>query len=240
MRCESGEFQLLPAVDVAGGRAAQVVQGDDDPRAAAHRWVAQGADWVHLVDLDRAFGRGQNGTLLSAIIRDLSVPVQLSGGIRDQAGLDAALETDARRVVLSCAALADLDWVSRLLAEHGDRIAVGVDVDRGELVARGTSQRWGPIARALPGIAALQADCYVVADASRDGARSGVDTALFTGVATALGGHVVASGGVASSADLVSLAAIPGVTGAVLGASLYSGDVDLRQARHALQRQALS
>lgn len=224
---------LLPAVDVAGGRAAQVVgEGTTDPYAVALGWVDQGAQWVHLVDLDRAFGRGENADLLAGIIGALPVPVQLSGGIGDDAALAAALGTGAARIVLSSAALRDPGWVAEAVRGHRDRIAVGVDVHDAEVVARGSEVRLGPLDQVLAGLTAVDCRTYVVADAARDGRRHGADTTLFRRVAEEVDGTVVASGGVASLADLEQLAALvrAGVGGVVLGSALYHGAFTLAEA----------
>lgn len=224
---------LLPAVDVAGGRAAQVVgEGTTDPYAVARAWVDQGSAWVHLVDLDRAFGRGDNLAQLAAIIEALPVPVQLSGGIGDEESVAAALGTGAARVVLSSAALRDPEWVADVVRTHRERVAVGVDVHGAEVVARGSEVRLGPLDDVLAGLAAVACRTYVVADAARDGRRHGADTTLFRRVAEEVDGTVIASGGVASLADLEQLAALApvGVGGVVLGAALYHGAFTLAEA----------
>lgn len=232
---ERETFVLLPAVDISAGLASQVIDGDRDPMRVAQGWVDRGAGWIHLVDLDLAFGRGQNHALVSELIAALPVPVQLSGGITDLARLEDALRAGARRVVTSSAALAEPEWLARAIAEHGDRIAVGVDVADEQVVARGSRRRFGPVSTALPGIAALGASCHVVADASRDGTRAGSDLTLFAGLGRALG-RVIASGGVAGLEDLRALAAAPGVTGAVVGAGLYAGGFSLEEAQAMVQR----
>jgi phosphoribosylformimino-5-aminoimidazole carboxamide ribonucleotide (ProFAR) isomerase len=224
---------LLPAVDVAGGRAAQVVgDGTTDPLAVAAGWVDQGAEWVHLVDLDLAFGRGANTDLLAGVIERLPVPVQLSGGIGDDATLAAALATGAARVNLSSLALRDPGWVTDVVRAHPDRVAVGVDVAGAEVVARGSAVRIGPLEEVLAGLAGAGCRTYVVADASRDGRLHGADDALFLRVAEAVDGQVVASGGVASLEDLRRLRALvpAGVTGLVLGSALYHGAFTLAEA----------
>ncbi|HLS40715.1 MAG TPA: HisA/HisF-related TIM barrel protein [Ornithinicoccus sp.] len=226
-------MELLPAVDVAGGRAVQVVDaGDPDPYAVALRWVHQGARWLHLVDLDRAFGRGENADLLAEVVGTVPVPVQLSGGIADEAALEWALGTGARRVVLSSAALGEEDRVAEVVRVHGDRVALGVDVRGDQVVARGTDLRIGPLDEVLEFLASLPEATLVVADASRDGTRAGTDLDLFARVAAAVPHRVVASGGVASLADLRRLTTLPGrgVHGVVLGSALYHGAFTLAEA----------
>lgn len=225
---------VLAAVDVAAGRAAQAVGGgDDDPWSVASGWVRQGAPWIHLVDLDRAFGRGDNADLLAEIVDRLPVPVQLSGGLADEAALDWAASTGAARVVLASGALADPGLVHDALARHGRRLVVAMDVRDGVVVSRGTPLELGPVREVLAANPALRQAAYVlVADASRDGTRDGADLDLFGEVAGLLAAEVIASGGVASVEDLRGLAALSGlgVRHVVLGSALYHGAVDLRQA----------
>lgn len=223
---------LLPAVDIADGRAAQVVSdGTVDPAAVTQRWVDAGARWIHLVDLDRAFGRGDNRELLEELVRRIPVPVQLSGGIADEESLDWALGTGATRAVLASSTLADPALVSRLLARHGDRVVVAVDVRDRQVVSRGTTLDLGPVAEVLRDHPVREARQVLVADASRDGTRAGSDLHLFAEVADLVTGEVVASGGVATIHDLRALAGVhPRVRSAVLGAALYHGVFTLEEA----------
>lgn len=229
----SGALTLLPAVDIAGGRASQVVgDSDNEPERVAAGWVAAGARWLHLVDLDRAFGRGDNAALLADLVASQPVPVQLSGGIDDDSALGVALATDATRVNLASTALRDPGWVRDVVREHGERIAVGLDVRGGEVVARGTDARLGLLDDVLADLQGAGARNYVVADATRDGTRHGADTALFRHVAERVDGQVIASGGVASLEDLIGLRALVriGVRGVVLGSALYHGAFTLDEA----------
>ncbi len=227
---------LLPAVDVAGGRAAQVVEGDDDPLRVARAWVAEGARWVHLVDLDRAFRRGTDLPLLAEIVDALPVPVQLSGGLDTPEAVEQALATGARRVNLAVTALREPGWVAALVREHGDRIAVGLDVLGDRVVARGSGEDLGPlddvVATVREALAEARPGAYVVADAGRDGRRTGADLRLFAGLVDRLDAPLLASGGVASLADLAGLRSA-GVTGVVLGAALYHGVFTLGEALEA-------
>lgn len=226
---------LLPAVDVAGGRAAQVVDGGpDDPGTVARGWVDQGARWIHLVDLDLAFGRGRNTELLAGLVRDLPVPVQLSGGVGDRGSLERAAATDAARVVLASSALADPSLVEHAHRLLGERLVVAIDLRAGRVVARGTDLDLGPLAQVLARNPVLTGEVahVLVADAGRDGRRTGADLALFADVAGRVSGQVTASGGVASLDDLASLRGLTdrGVTHTVLGAALYHGSFTLREA----------
>lgn len=226
---------LMPAVDVAAGRADQVVgDGPDDPYAVAMGWVEQGASWIHLVDLDRAFGRGENARFLADLVRRIPVPVQLSGGLADDDSITWAASTSASRLVLASSTLADPDLVARAADEHGrDRVVAAVDVREGRVVSRGTALDLGPVHEVLPGHPALRlTEHLLVADASRDGSRRGSDVALFAQIAALGTAEVIASGGVADLADLRALRTLApdGVTHAVLGAALYHDAFTLQQA----------
>lgn len=226
---------LLPAVDVAGGRAAQVPGGaPDDPAVVAQAWVDQGADWVHLVDLDRAHGRGAAPDLLADLVERIPVPVQLSGGIADLDSLDWAAGTGADRVVLSSTALADPELVARAHQLLGERLVVAIDVRHGEVVSRGTDLRLGPVPQVIARHPLLLhgVEHVLVADASRDGRRTGADLHLFAAVAGLVAADVTASGGVASLDDLRALRGLAGLglTHAVLGAALHEGAFTLAEA----------
>jgi 1-(5-phosphoribosyl)-5-[(5-phosphoribosylamino)methylideneamino] imidazole-4-carboxamide isomerase/N-(5'phosphoribosyl)anthranilate isomerase len=236
-------FTLLPAVDVADGTAVRLVHGAagtetryGDPREAALAWQRAGAEWVHLVDLDAAFGRGSNAPLLAEVIAALDVAVELSGGIRDDESLAAALRTGARRVNVGTAALERPDWVARAIAEHGDRIAVGLDVRGGTLSARGWTRDGGDLWAELARLDAAGCARYVVTDIRRDGAMQGPNVELYREVCAATKAPVVASGGVSSLADLRALAALEplGVEGAIVGKALYAGAFTLPEALKAV------
>jgi 1-(5-phosphoribosyl)-5-[(5-phosphoribosylamino)methylideneamino] imidazole-4-carboxamide isomerase/N-(5'phosphoribosyl)anthranilate isomerase len=232
-------FTLLPAVDVADGTAVRLVHGAagtetryGDPREAALAWQRDGAEWVHLVDLDAAFGRGTNAPLLAEVIRTLDVDVELSGGIRDDESLTAALATGARRVNIGTAALEQPDWVARAIGRYGDRIAVGLDVRGGTLAARGWTRDGGDLWDALARLDDAGCARYVVTDIRRDGTLTGPNTQLYKEVCARTDRPVVASGGVSSLADLRELAALEpvGIEGAVVGKALYAGAFTLPEA----------
>jgi len=233
------DFVLLPAVDVADGRAVRLTQGAagtetsyGDPLEAALRWQRDGAAWIHLVDLDAAFGRGENRQLLAAVVRRLDVAVELSGGIRDDVSLEAALGTGAARVNLGTAALENPDWVRSAIARHGDRIAVGLDVRGTTLAARGWTQDGGELFEVLARLDADGCARYVVTDVRRDGTLTGPNVDLLRTVCAATDRPVVASGGVSSLDDLRTLAALApdGVEGAIVGKALYAGAFTLPEA----------
>ncbi|OZM70478.1 bifunctional 1-(5-phosphoribosyl)-5-((5-phosphoribosylamino)methylideneamino)imidazole-4-carboxamide isomerase/phosphoribosylanthranilate isomerase PriA [Amycolatopsis antarctica] len=236
-------FELLPAVDVADGQAVRLVQGEagtetsyGDPLDAALAWQADGAEWIHLVDLDAAFGKGSNRELLAGVVGKLDVRVELSGGIRDDASLAAALETGARRVNLGTAALEDPAWCAKVIAEHGDRVAIGLDVritERGHrLAARGWTQDGGDLWEVLARLDADGATRYVVTDVSKDGTLRGPNVDLLREVTARTDAPIVASGGVSSVDDLRTLAALrsAGVEGAIVGKALYAGAFTLPEA----------
>ncbi len=230
---------LLPAVDVADGQAVRLVRGAagtetryGDPLAAALAWQRDGAEWVHLVDLDAAFGRGSNRDLLAEVVRSLDVRVELSGGIRDDESLAAALGTGCTRVNLGTAALEDPAWCARAIAQYGDRIAVGLDVRGTTLAARGWTREGGELFDVLARLDADGCARYVVTDVGRDGTLTGPNLELLRSVCAATDRPVVASGGVSSLADLRALAELTGegVEGVIVGKALYAGAFTLPEA----------
>jgi phosphoribosyl isomerase A len=232
-------LELLPAVDVASGQAVRLVQGAagsetsyGDPLDAALAWQRAGASWIHLVDLDAAFGRGSNAELLGSVVGVLDIDVEMSGGIRDDASLDRALATGCRRVNIGTAALENPSWVASVIARHGDKIAVGLDVRGTTLAARGWTAEGGEL---FPTLARLDAEgCarYVVTDVHRDGTLTGPNVGLLRDVCAATPAPVVASGGVSSLHDLRTLASLVpiGVEGAIVGKALYAGAFTLEEA----------
>ena len=240
-------LELLPAVDVADGQAVRLVQGEagsetayGDPLAAALAWQEAGAEWIHLVDLDRAFGRGTNAPLLAEVVGRLDVQVELSGGIRDDASLHAALATGCRRVNIGTAALEDPEWCARAIAEFGDRIAVGLDVRGTTLAARGWTQEGGDLWEVLARLEREGCARYVVTDVTKDGTLKGPNLELLREVCARTDRPVVASGGVSSLDDLRAIATLLpiGVEGAIVGKALYAGAFTLEQALAAMQECA--
>ncbi len=232
-------FELLPAVDVADGRAVRLVQGRagtetsyGPPLDAAVAFQRAGARWIHLVDLDAAFGRGSNADLLAEVVGALDVDVELSGGIRDDASLQAALATGCTRVNIGTAALEDPDWCASAIARFGDRVAVGLDVRGTTLAARGWTQDGGDLWEVLARLDAQGCARYVVTDVTKDGTLRGPNIDLLQQVCAATKAPVVASGGVSSLADLVELAGLgaDGLEGAIVGKALYAGAFTLPQA----------
>jgi 1-(5-phosphoribosyl)-5-[(5-phosphoribosylamino)methylideneamino] imidazole-4-carboxamide isomerase/N-(5'phosphoribosyl)anthranilate isomerase len=233
------KLELLPAVDVVEGQAVRLVQGEagsetsyGDPLTAALAWQDAGAEWIHLVDLDAAFGRGSNRTLLAELVGKLDVRVEMSGGIRDDASLDAALGTGCARVNIGTAALENPDWVRKAIARHGDKIAVGLDVRGTTLSARGWTQDGGELFDVLARLDADGCARYVLTDVRRDGTLTGPNVELLRQVCGATTKPVVASGGVSSLEDLRVLRELVdlGVEGAIVGKALYARAFTLEEA----------
>lgn len=230
---------LLPAVDVQGGQAVQLTQGIagsekvfGDPLAAARRWQDAGAQWLHLVDLDAAFGRGSNAEVIAEITAHLSLNVELSGGIRDDASLDRALATGCRRVNIGTAALENPAWCERIIAEHGDRIGIAIDVKGANLAARGWVREGGDWAEAVRRLSDAGCRTFVVTDVKSDGMLTGPNLELLRRVCALTDAEVIASGGIASLDDLRDLRTLVplGVTGAIIGTALYVGNFTLEEA----------
>ena len=232
-------LELLPAVDVKDGRAVRLVQGElarestyGSPLEVALDFQKSGAEWLHLVDLDAAFGRGENSALLAEVVGRLDIDVELSGGIRDDESLMRALATGCRRVNLGTAALENPEWTSRVIAEHGDRIAVGLDVRGHVLAARGWTKEGGDLFETLARLESDGCARYVVTDVTKDGTLQGPNLELLKEVCAATKKPVVASGGISSLEDIKALCALSqvGVEGAIVGKALYAGAFTLEQA----------
>lgn len=238
---------LLPAVDVKDGAAVRLVQGAAGtetsygaPLEAALAWQRDGAEWIHLVDLDAAFGTGDNRELLASVVARLDVAVELSGGIRDDASLEAALATGAARVNLGTAALESPDWVRGAIARHGDKIAVGLDVRGTTLAARGWTKEGGDIWETIVRLDADGCARYVVTDVNRDGTLTGPNLDLLREVCSRTTAAVVASGGVSSLDDLRAIAGLRTddgrtVEGSIVGKALYAGAFTLPEALAAVR-----
>ncbi len=231
---------LLPAVDVRYGKAVRLRQGESgsetdygSPLEAAQTWVDEGAEWIHLVDLDAAFGTGNNRDQLGQIVATLGskVKIELSGGIRDDDSLNAALEAGAARVNIGTAALENPEWTAQAIAQWGDRVAVGLDVRGHTLAARGWTKEGGDLFETIDMLNKAGCSRYVVTDVSRDGMMSGPNCDLLREVAERTDAKVTASGGISSLEDIRNIAAIGGnVDAAILGKSLYAKAFTLPQA----------
>ncbi|ARJ04966.1 bifunctional 1-(5-phosphoribosyl)-5-((5-phosphoribosylamino)methylideneamino)imidazole-4-carboxamide isomerase/phosphoribosylanthranilate isomerase PriA [Humibacter sp. BT305] len=231
---------LLPAVDVADGKAVRLTQGEagtetfhGDPVDAAVDWAEQGAEWIHLVDLDAAFGRGSNLALIKRIIREAKdVSVEVSGGIRDDRSLETALDSGAKRVNLGTAALENPEWAASVIAQYGEAVAVGLDVRGTTLAARGWTEEGGDLWDVLARLEDAGCARYVVTDVTKDGTLQGPNVDLLRQVMARTERPVVASGGISSLDDLVALRELvpAGLEGAIVGRALYSGAFTLAEA----------
>jgi phosphoribosyl isomerase A len=249
-------FTLLPAVDVADGLAVRLVQGEagtetthGSPLDAAIAWQAGGAEWIHLVDLDAALGRGSNGELLAAVIAELDVNVELSGGINNDPSLNRALATGCKRIIIPTTALKDRAWCARVIAAHGERIAVSLDVRvidqpngsvQHRLASRGYTTDDGDLWETLAWLDHVGCARYIVTDVSKDGMLHGPNVDLYRAVTLATKAPVIASGGISSLADLVTLAeaaaAGSNLEGSIIGKALYAGRFTLPEALRAMKR----
>ena len=242
MTINSGQLnylELLPAVDVKDGKAVRLVQGElsqesiyGAPLEVAREFQAAGAEWLHLVDLDAAFGRGENTSLLAEVVGRLDIKVELSGGIRDDGSLKRALATGCTRVNLGTAALENPEWTARVIAEHGDRIAVGLDVRGHVLAARGWTKEGGDLFETIERLERDGCSRYVVTDVTKDGTLQGPNLELLKEVCAATKKPVVASGGISSLTDITALSSLHaiGVEGAIVGKALYAGAFTLQEA----------
>jgi phosphoribosylformimino-5-aminoimidazole carboxamide ribotide isomerase/phosphoribosylanthranilate isomerase len=234
------ELILLPAVDVADGKAVRLTQGEagsetnyGDPVDAALDFARQGADWIHLVDLDAAFGRGSNTAIIRKVIKQVrGVQVEVSGGIRDDRSLEAALESGAARINLGTAALENPEWAADVIGRYGDVIAVGLDVRGTTLAARGWTQEGGDLWAVLDRLEDAGCSRYVVTDVTKDGTLQGPNLDLLREITSRITKPVVASGGVSSLDDIIALRdLVPlGVEGAIVGKALYAGAFTLAEA----------
>lgn len=232
-------LELLPAIDIVDGQAVRLVQGElgsetgyGSPVAAAQQWQSDGAEWIHLVDLDAAFGKGSNSDLVAQVVASVDVKVELSGGIRDDESLAKALATGCARVNLGTAAIENPDWCRAVLSEYGDRIAVGVDVRGTTVATRGWTQEAGDVFDLLDRLEADGCQRYVVTDVTRDGTLTGPNLELLTKIAAYTKKPVVASGGIANLDDIRALTALTrqGIEGAIIGKALYAGAFTLPEA----------
>jgi len=230
---------LLPAVDVADGQAVRLVQGElgtetsyGSPLDAAFAWQEQGAEWIHLVDLDAAFGKGSNREILKEVTAKLDIKVELSGGIRDDESLNNALATGAARINLGTAALEDPDWTAKVIALHGDKIAIGLDVRGRNLAARGWTKEGGELFETLQRLDKDNAARYVVTDVTKDGTLQGPNTALLREILDYTKKPIIASGGIAQLSDIAELRQLTniGVEGAIVGKALYAQKFTLKDA----------
>ena len=239
MTLDLPKLELLPAIDVKDGLAVRLVQGElsetskyGKPLEVAAEFVAAGAEWIHLVDLDAAFGLGSNAALLFDVINSVDLKVELSGGIRDDESLHRALATGCTRVNLGTAALENPDWTAKVIGQFGDRIAVGLDVRGHTLAARGWTEAGGELFETIARLERAGCSRYIVTDVAKDGTLKGPNLQLLQEVCAVTSKPVVASGGVSSLDDLIAIRELTaiGVEGAIVGKALYAGAFTLQQA----------
>lgn len=232
-------LELLPAIDIASGQAVRLVKGltgtetnYGSPIDQAIDFQAAGANWIHLVDLDAAFGRGDNFELLTEVIKSVDIKVELSGGIRDTKSLERALSTNCNRVNLGTAALENPDWTAEIIAQYGEKIAVGLDVKGETLAARGWVKEGGNLWEVLDRLEQAGCPRYVVTDVNRDGTLGGPNLDLLRKICEKTNRPVIASGGVSSLEDISQLRDLVaiGVEGAIIGKALYAKKFELAEA----------
>jgi len=235
---ELSSFELLPAIDISAGLS--VRPGEEtsqesfgSPIEIASDWIASGAKWIHLVDLDAAYGKGENKALISEVVSQCSsIQVQVSGGIRDQESLTAALATGASRINLATSSLIDMPWVQSVISNYGKKISVSLDVSGSRLVARGSGEEVGELEQVLARLEEFGCPRYVVTDVTRDGSLNGPNLELLERILSRTNKPVIASGGISQLADLEALTALrsKGLAGAILGKALYVRRFSLEQA----------
>lgn len=237
----SEPLTLLPAVDVRDGKAVRLKQGASgsetdygSPVEAAYAWADAGASWIHLVDLDAAFGTGDNRAILRQITERLGdmVHIELSGGIRDDDSLEAALDSGASRVNIGTAALEDPDWTATVIGKYADKVAVGLDVRGHTLAARGWTKEGGDLFETVDFLNKVGCSRYVVTDVAKDGMMSGPNLSLLKEVADRTTAKVTASGGISSLDDVRAIHSLidSGVDSAILGKALYARAFSLQEA----------
>ena len=233
------ELQILPAIDVKDGRAVRLFQGElakesnyGLPVEVAKEFSAEGATWIHLVDLDAAFGIGSNFELIQEVISSVDIKVELSGGIRDDDSLKRALSTGCKRVNLGTAAIENPEWTAKVIGQYGEKIAVGLDVRGHTLATRGWTEQGGDLFEMISKLDAAGCSRYIVTDVTKDGTLTGPNLELLREVCAATSAPVIASGGISELQDLIDLRAMTnlGVEGAIVGKAIYSGAFSLAQA----------
>jgi 1-(5-phosphoribosyl)-5-[(5-phosphoribosylamino)methylideneamino] imidazole-4-carboxamide isomerase/N-(5'phosphoribosyl)anthranilate isomerase len=233
------ELQILPAIDVKDGRAVRLFQGElakesnyGLPVEVAKEFSAEGASWIHLVDLDAAFGIGSNFELIQEVISSVDIKVELSGGIRDDDSLKRALSTGCKRVNLGTAAIENPEWTAKVIGQYGEKIAVGLDVRGHTLATRGWTEQGGDLFEMISKLDAAGCSRYIVTDVTKDGTLTGPNLELLREVCSATSAPIIASGGISELQDLIDLRAMTnlGVEGAIVGKAIYSGAFSLAQA----------
>ena len=232
-------LEIFPAIDVKDGVAIRLTKGElnnqskyGDPLEVANEFVKSGVNWIHLVDLDAAFGIGDNSEILASIIKNINIKIQLSGGIKDEQSLNKALATGCSRINIATSALEQLDWVESVIHKHGDKICVSLDVNGKVLSPRGSNKSGGDLFQVITRLDKVRCARYVLTDVNRDGALNGPNLELLKEVTSFTKTPIVASGGVSSLNDVKSLMQLTnqGVEAVIIGKALYTGAFTLTQA----------
>ncbi|WP_288778834.1 1-(5-phosphoribosyl)-5-[(5-phosphoribosylamino)methylideneamino]imidazole-4-carboxamide isomerase [uncultured Mitsuokella sp.] len=233
---------IFPAIDIRGGKCVRLLKGDfaketvfsDKPEEMAKKWQAQGAEFLHLVDLDGALaGKSQNLATVEKILAAVDIPVELGGGIRTMENIDDVLALGVRRVILGSVAVRDPELVREACAKYGDRIVVGIDAKDGIVAVDGWGVSGDVEATALAKeMKKAGVKTIIYTDISRDGTLSGVNVEATAKLARESGVAIVASGGVKSIADIEALKPYEkdGIEGVIVGKSIYMGTLDLAKA----------
>ena len=230
---------IFPAIDVKDGVAIRLTKGElnnqskyGDPLEVANEFVKSGVNWIHLVDLDAAFGIGDNSEILASIIKNINIKIQLSGGIKDEQSLNKALATGCSRINIATSALEQLEWVESVIHKHGDKICVSLDVNGKVLSPRGSNKSGGDLFQVITRLDKARCARYVLTDVNRDGALNGPNLELLKEVTSFTKTPIMASGGVSSLIDVKSLMQLTnqGVEAVIIGKALYTGAFTLTQA----------
>ena len=232
-------LEIFPAIDVKDGVAIRLTKGElnnqskyGDPLEVANEFVKSGVNWIHLVDLDAAFGIGDNSGILASIIKNINIKIQLSGGIKDEQSLNKALATGCSRINIATSALEQLEWVESVIHKHGDKICVSLDVNGKVLSPRGSNKSGGDLFQVITRLDKVRCARYVLTDVNRDGALNGPNLELLKEVTSFTKTPIVASGGVSSLSDVKALMQLTdqGVEAVIIGKALYTGAFTLTQA----------
>jgi phosphoribosylanthranilate isomerase len=228
-------MDLYPAVDIKSGKAARLTKGQidstenfGDPAEVVNQFIEAGSKWIHLVDLDAAFGTGTNKEIIKEITSFPNIAFQLSGGINNQTSLDFAISTNANQINLATSALHDLKWVEEVMQKYGSRLSVSLDVDAGsnQLIARGSGDNLGNLFQMIKRLDSIGCHRYILTDINADGALTGSNFDLIEKVTAVTDAAIISSGGVSSIDDLLKLRELQ-IAGVVLGKALYGGQIDL-------------
>ena len=238
-------LNVIPAIDIKGARAVRLKQGKKDhvtdygdPVERAYEFQRAGAEWLHVVDLDAAFGEGSNWKIVESIVKQIDIKVEVSGGIRDDRSLDRALSSGSHRVTIGTAAMENPAWISEKFEDLAEKIIVALDIRDGRVATRGWTEETVPYREAIKRLDGVGCLRYMVTDISKDGTLTGPNLSLLEDVASNTESSVIASGGVALLEDIASLRHLValGIEGAVIGKALYEGVFTVAEAIEVAER----